>query len=572
MTGHGGWPMTVFLTPDGRPFFGGTYFPPAAAAACRLRRAVPAVDDAWRNRRDDARSSRPASSPRRLDAARACAAGRRPARARACSTRRLRRPAAAQHDAEWGGFGRAPEVPADDEPRAAAARRTPAPASATARGGRPTCLDAMAVGRHLRPPRRRLRPLLGRRASGWCPTSRRCSTTRRCSAGAYLHAWQVTGEARYRQVLDETIGYVLRDLAPARRRLLLGRGRRLRGRGGQVLRLDARRDRRRARRRRRRRRRRVVRRDRRRATSRAQHPPPARCAATCCARPASRGGPRRACSTRARQRVRPGLDDKVLTEWNALLLADAGRGRRRHRRRRLARRRGRQRRVPARRAAPRRRPLAAVAGRPTAAPATSPTPPTTPRWSTPSPAWPRPPARPGGSPRPAPTADALLELFWDDERGGLFTTGHDAEALVARPKDLLDNATPSANALAAVGLLRLAALTGERALPRPGRRHRPAARRPAVARTPPPSPTCWPPSTSRPAASPRSSSPATGPTWSAVVHRRYLPRRRAGLGRALRLAAVGRPPGRPGLRVPGLHVPPGRCRPPTSWPELLSGR
>ena len=36
MTGHGGWPMTVFLTPDRRPFYGGTYYPPAAAArACR---------------------------------------------------------------------------------------------------------------------------------------------------------------------------------------------------------------------------------------------------------------------------------------------------------------------------------------------------------------------------------------------------------------------------------------------------------------------------------------------------------------------------------------------------------
>ena len=58
-------------------------------------------------------------------------------------------------------------------------------------------------------------------------------------------------------------------------------------------------------------------------------------------------------------------------------------------------------------------------------------------------------------------ADALLDLFWDDEHGGVFTTGDDAEVLITRPKDLMDNATPGANGLAAVGLLRLAALTGD---------------------------------------------------------------------------------------------------------------
>jgi uncharacterized protein YyaL (SSP411 family) len=58
-------------------------------------------------------------------------------------------------------------------------------------------------------------------------------------------------------------------------------------------------------------------------------------------------------------------------------------------------------------------------------------------------------------------ADALLDLFWDDANGGVFTTGHDAEPLIARTKDLMDNATPGANGLAAVGLLRLAALTGD---------------------------------------------------------------------------------------------------------------
>jgi len=59
-------------------------------------------------------------------------------------------------------------------------------------------------------------------------------------------------------------------------------------------------------------------------------------------------------------------------------------------------------------------------------------------------------------------ADLLLERFWDAERGGVFTTADDGEALIVRQKDLLDSATPSANSLAAVALYRLSALTGER--------------------------------------------------------------------------------------------------------------
>src|SRR5271170_2398737 len=54
MTGSGGWPMTVFLTPDGRPFFGGTYFPPVDRHGMpSLRRVLDAVDDAWHNRRGE---------------------------------------------------------------------------------------------------------------------------------------------------------------------------------------------------------------------------------------------------------------------------------------------------------------------------------------------------------------------------------------------------------------------------------------------------------------------------------------------------------------------------------------
>ena len=54
MTGHGGWPMTMFLTPEGVPFFGGTYYPPDDRPGMpSFRRVLAGVADAYRNRREE---------------------------------------------------------------------------------------------------------------------------------------------------------------------------------------------------------------------------------------------------------------------------------------------------------------------------------------------------------------------------------------------------------------------------------------------------------------------------------------------------------------------------------------
>ena len=90
MTGGGGWPMSVFLTPDGRPFYGGTYFPDEPRHGMpSFRQVLEGVERAWRERRDEVeaagrparpgpgrrrRGSRPVTTTRRPS----CSIARRP--------------------------------------------------------------------------------------------------------------------------------------------------------------------------------------------------------------------------------------------------------------------------------------------------------------------------------------------------------------------------------------------------------------------------------------------------------------------------------------------------------------
>src|SRR4051812_28981771 len=213
MTGHGGWPMTVFLAPDGRPFFGGTYFPPTA------RHGLPgfvellrAVDEAWRTRRDEliAQAGQLTESIGRaalLEAGPGVALPGREVLHGAYQS------LASRFDREWGGFGPAPKFPQTDSIELLL--------RAHARNGAPetldmvtTTLDAMASGGmydHLGGGFARYSV----DAFWMVPHFEKMLYDQALLARVYLHAWQVTGEPGFRQVLDETIGYVCRDLRHA---------------------------------------------------------------------------------------------------------------------------------------------------------------------------------------------------------------------------------------------------------------------------------------------------------------------------------------------------------------------
>ena len=208
LTGHGGWPMTVFLTPSGEPFLGGTYFPPEPRHGLpAFRQLLEAVSDAYRERRDDvARQAGTLVDALRQAAELSPSADPLTESLLTDAARALQR----QFDPEWGGFGGAPKFPpastlefllrwhrrSGDDQALEMVTRT---------------LDGMAAGG--------MYDLLGggfHRYSvdeRWLvPHFEKMLYDNALLAPVYLHAWLVTGEARYREVAEETLEYMLREL------------------------------------------------------------------------------------------------------------------------------------------------------------------------------------------------------------------------------------------------------------------------------------------------------------------------------------------------------------------------
>jgi hypothetical protein len=201
LTGQGGWPLTVFLTPDGEPFYGGTYFPPEPRHGLpAFRQVLHAVADAYREQPDGVAAQAEAL----------VGALRRSAETEPSDeplTEALLAEAEAgllsQLDPRWGGFGRAPKFP---------------PASALEFLLRRGSLDAVGL------------TLDGMAAGGmydlvgggfhrysvdpeWLvPHFEKMLYDNALLVPAYLHAWLLTGEERYRAVAEQTLDYMLREL------------------------------------------------------------------------------------------------------------------------------------------------------------------------------------------------------------------------------------------------------------------------------------------------------------------------------------------------------------------------
>jgi uncharacterized protein YyaL (SSP411 family) len=443
MTGRGGWPLNAFLTPDQVPFWAGTYFPPEARHGMpSWRMVLDAISDAWRSRREEIvrQGSQIAAT---LGATARLEPSSEPIRSELLSaaTTALRQ----SFDRDHGGWGGAPKFPAASTIELLLARGEREMSLAT--------LRAMAVGGiydHIGGGFARYSV----DATWTVPHFEKMLYDNALLARAYLHGWQVSGEDRLRRVCCETLDWALRELRGPE--------------GGFCSALDADSDG-------------VEGKfyawtvDQLRAALGAELADPAIAYFGATERgnferglnvlegrgPEPQQLPEIRCKlfgARA-ERVRPGLDDKRLTAWNALMiaaLAEAGGALEREDYvnaavqcasfvmtelrdpdGRLLRTwkdgRGRLRAYLEDHAFL----LEALI---TLYGATF-----DPRWYHEAVAL----------------AEVLIERFQDSDRGGFFTTADDHEQLVARRKDLEDTPIPSGNSAAAFGLLRLALLSGE---------------------------------------------------------------------------------------------------------------
>jgi uncharacterized protein len=208
LTGHGGWPMTVFLTPEGAPFYGGTYYPPEPRAGMpSFRQVLDGVGEAWADQGDAVAAQAARLVERLRDGAAFPPSADVPSAATLTDALVVLR---GQFDPRHGGFGGAPKFP----PHAVLAfllRMHRSLGSAEALRMADVTLDRMAAG-----------GIYDQLGGGFhryavdgiwlVPHFEKMLYDNALLASAYTRAWAATGSERHRQVAESTLDYLLRDL------------------------------------------------------------------------------------------------------------------------------------------------------------------------------------------------------------------------------------------------------------------------------------------------------------------------------------------------------------------------
>ena len=212
MTGHGGWPMSVFLTPDGRPFYGGTYFPDTPRHEMpSFRQVLDGIWQAWTQERSqlETQAARLVAAVAEQQGSAASGSSIPPAAILEQATEAIE----ASFDVANGGWGGAPKFPQPMTIEALLLRHAATGAAlplSMAHGS----LHAMAVGG--------IRDQLGggfhRYATDavWLvPHFEQMLYDNAQLARVYVHAWQVTRDRSLLEVATGAIDYLLRELRTA---------------------------------------------------------------------------------------------------------------------------------------------------------------------------------------------------------------------------------------------------------------------------------------------------------------------------------------------------------------------
>jgi uncharacterized protein YyaL (SSP411 family) len=203
ISGHGGWPMTVFLDPDGVPFYGGTYFPPDEGRGMpSFRMVMEAVVHAFETQREELRER----APRVRESLNAIGAVEPRDLPGAADLEQAVQRLLAAADQRNGGFGGAPKFPPASSLELLMARGETAVVEQT--------LDAMLAGG--------IYDQLGGGFARYAvdaiwlvPHFEKMLYDNALLARAYLHGWQVLGHERYRRVCEETLDWMLREMRGA---------------------------------------------------------------------------------------------------------------------------------------------------------------------------------------------------------------------------------------------------------------------------------------------------------------------------------------------------------------------